>query len=84
MTKSDLQELFKDNEQNEGKKVSAVDIVNISKFAFVSLQMDGKTLDYYYEVSIDELVESEMPDEEYIAMKEQGWVLNNNTLIKYI
>ena len=42
--------------------------------------MDDKTLDYYYDVSIDELLGSEMPDEEYNVMKEQGWTINENYL----
>ena len=46
----------------------------------VNLRMDDKTLDYYYEVDIDELLESEMPNEEYGIMKEQGWTLNENNL----
>jgi hypothetical protein len=44
----------------------------------------NKTLDYYYEVSIDELVGSPMPKAEYEVMNEQGWKIKNNNLILYI
>ena len=46
--------------------------------------MDGDTLDYYYEVDIDELVESEMPQAEFTVMKDQGWGIKNNKLLIYI
>lgn len=80
MTKEELKELFKDNKLSNSKKISAAALANIMKFAMVNLQLDDKTLDYYYEVDIDELLESEMPDEEYDVMKEQGWALNKNNL----
>lgn len=80
MTKEELKELFKDNKLSDSKKISAAALANIMKFAMVNLQLDDNTLDYYYEVDIDELLESEMPDEEYDVMKEQGWALNKNNL----
>jgi len=80
MTKEELKELFKDNKLSSSKKISAAALANIMKFAMVNLQLDDKTLDYYYEVDIDELLDSEMPDEEYDVMKEQGWALNKNNL----
>ena len=80
MTRDILKELFKDNKLSNSKKISAAALANIMKFAMVNLRMDDKTLDYYYEVDIDELLESEMPDEEYNVMKEQGWTLNENNL----
>lgn len=80
MTKEELKELFKDNKLSDSKKISAAALANIMKFAMVNLRMDDKTLDYYYEVDIDELLESEMPNDEYGIMKEQGWTLNENNL----
>ena len=80
MTKEELKELFKDNKLSDSKKISAAALANIMKFAMVNLRMDDKTLDYYYEVDIDELLEPEMPNEEYGIMKEQGWTLNENNL----
>jgi len=80
MTKEELLELFKDNKLSDSKRISAAALANIIKFAAVNLRMDDKTLDYYYDVSIDELLGSEMPDEEYNVMKEQGWTINENYL----
>lgn len=80
MTKNELIELLKDNKSNERHPISAAALANIIKFANVSLQMDSDTLDYYYEVNIDELVGSEMPEEEYKVMKDQGWTIKGNYL----
>ena len=80
MTKEGLIELLKKNKLSDSKKISAAALANIIKFAAVNLRMDDKTLYYYYDVSIDELLGSEMPDEEYNVMKEQGWTINENYL----
>ena len=80
MTKNELIELLKDNKSDERHHISAAALANIIKFANVSLQMDSDTLDYYYEVNIDELVGSEMPEEEYKVMKDQGWTIKGNYL----
>jgi hypothetical protein len=84
MTNTELKELFKGNKKSDSKKISAAALANISKFATVNLRMDDKTLDYYYEVNIDELIESEMPKAEYEVMKEQGWKIKANNLIIYL
>jgi hypothetical protein len=84
MISAEVKELFKDNKKSDSKKISAAALANITKFATVNLRMDNKTLDYYYEVSIDELVGSPMPKAEYEVMNEQGWKIKNNNLILYI
>lgn len=84
MTSAELKELFKGNKKSDSKRISAAAVANINKFATVNLRMDDKTLDYYYEVDIDELVDSEMPKDEYGVMKEQGWKIKANKLIIYL
>ena len=84
MTKNELIGLFKDNTLRRKHGVSAPALANIIKFATVNLRMDDETLDYFYEVDIDELLESEMPNDEYEVMKEQGWGIKNNKLLIYI
>ena len=80
MTKEELLELFKDNKLSDSKRISAAALANIIKFVIVNLRIDDDTLDYYYDVSIDDLLGSEMPDEEYEVMKEQGWTINKDFL----
>ena len=84
MTKNDLKDLLKDNSSEERHKIDAAATVNIGRFAFVSLQMDNKTLDYYYEIDIDELLNSEMPKEEYEVLRDQGWSIKGNKLILFL
>jgi hypothetical protein len=68
------------------KEVSAATVANINRFAEVSLRMDNDTLDYYYEVYVDVLLDSKIPDEELKAMREQGWFMSRdkNTLKIYL
>ena len=77
MDKDELYELFKDNTKTK-KKVSAAAVANINKFADVSLRMDGRTLDYYYEVYVDSLLQSKIPKAEIKAMEEQGWMITKD------
>jgi hypothetical protein len=83
MTKSEIKDLFKDNKPSRNH-ISAVALSNITCFAIVNLQMDNETLDYYYEVGIEELANSEMPYEQYEIMKEQGWSINGEKLIIFL
>lgn len=84
MTNTEIKELFKGNRKSSSKSISAMALTNIYKFASVNLCMDNKTLDYYYEVDIDELANSEMPNAEFNVMKEQGWKISGNKLIIYL
>lgn len=77
MDKDELYELFKDNTKTK-KKVSAAAVANIHKFTDVSLRMDGRTLDYYYEVYVDNLLQSDIPKSEIKAMEEQGWFMTKD------
>lgn len=84
MTKNELKDLLKDNSSEEKHKINASALVNIGRFSFVSLQMDNKTLDYYYEIDIDDLLSSEFPKEEYEVLKDQGWSVKGNKLINFL
>ena len=77
MDRDELNELFKDSTKAK-KNVSAAAIANIHKFTDVSLRMDGRTLDYYYEVYVDNLLQSDIPKSEIKAMEEQGWFMTKD------
>lgn len=77
MDKDELYELFKDSRKSK-KEVSAAAIANINKFTDVSLRMDGRTLDYYYEVYVDSLLQSNIPKAEIKVMEEQGWMITKD------
>ena len=84
MTKRELKELLKDNKTSEKHKVTSSDFCNIGIFVNISLQMDKKTLDYYYEIDADELLSSKMPKEEYEVLRDQGWSFKNDKLIIFL
>lgn len=83
MTENKLREIFKNNTLNEKGKITSSAIVNIGTFAKVNIKMDRKTFDYYYEVNINDLVKSNMPNEEYEVMKNQGWSIDGDNLVLY-
>ena len=84
MTKDELKTLLRDNNSKDKHHIDIASTVNIGRFAFVSLQMDSKTLDYYYEIDIDELINSEMPKDEYEELRKQGWSVKGNKLILFL
>lgn len=77
MNKDDLKEALKDN-QLSYSTVKMSEMANIMKFANVELNMDRTTLDYYYTIDVDELVNSEMPKEELDTLKKQGWSFSDD------
>ena len=66
--------------------IGLTSLANISRFVNVRLQMDNKSLDYYYEMDVDELLKSHMPSDELEVLKEQGWSFSddNKMLILYL
>lgn len=81
MSKKELETLLKDNSSEIAHELSASDIVDLRPFVNVSLQIDKKTLDYYYEIDVDELLNSKMSFENYETLQKQGWSLIDNKLI---
>ena len=53
--------------------IQATTLANIGKFVKVSLLMDKDSLDYYYEIDVDELLSSKMPTMELGMLKKGGW-----------
>lgn len=84
MTKKELKELLKGNSPKEKHNLSSSDFLNIGRFANVSLLMDKSTFDYYYEIDVDELLASKIPEEEYEVMKDQGWSIKGEKIILYL
>lgn len=77
MTLDKLKETLKDNKASYSS-IETKDLYNIFGFVTVNLQMDNKTLDYYYEINVNELLDSDMPDEELETMRKQGWAFSDN------
>jgi hypothetical protein len=85
MSLEELKETLKDNKV-EYCSVSTAELVNIYKFVNVNLQMDFQTLDYYYEINVNELLESDFPSSELETLKKQGWAFteDNKFLVLYL
>lgn len=77
MTLDKLKETLKDNKASYSS-IETKDLYNIFGFVTVNLQMDNKTLDYYYEINVNELLDSDMPNEELETMRKQGWAFSDN------
>ena len=58
------------------RKIGAAEISNIMTYVNVSLEMDDKTLDYYYNINVKELLNSDMPDNDLEDLKEEGWAFD--------
>ena len=84
MTKRELKELLKGNSPKEKHNLNSSEFLNIGRFANVSLLMDKSTFDYYYEIDADELLGSKIPEEEYEAIKDQGWSIKGEKLILFL
>lgn len=59
-------------------KITSSDLANIMKFVNVRLLIDKSCLDYYYEIDVDELKSSSMPNDELGTLKELGWSFNSD------
>lgn len=85
MSLEDLKEALKGNEISYSS-VSAAELSNIYKFVGFDLEMDNKTLDYYYEISVENLINSDFPSSELKTLKKQGWAFTKDekSIILYL
>ena len=77
MTLEELKEILGENTLSYSK-VSLAELANIMPIVEVSLEMDKHSLDYYYQIDVNELLESKMTKEEVEMLKEQGWSFNDD------
>lgn len=72
MVLEDLKNALKDNSLT-ATQISATAVGNIMRYVDVQIMMDRTTMEYYYVIDVDELLESEMPKEDLDDLKEEGW-----------
>ena len=77
MTLEELKEILGENTLSYSK-VSLAELANIMPIVEVNLEMDKHSLDYYYQIDVNELLESKMTKEEVEMLKEQGWSFNDD------
>lgn len=85
MTLDKLREALKDNKISYSS-VETKELYNLFMFTTVNLQMDMKSLDYYYIMDVEELVNSDMPEDELETLKNQGWAFTEDgkNLVLYL
>ena len=84
MTKEELKDLLGDKPSLVPRKIMAKTLANLTRFVDVTIKINSETLDYYYEIDADDLVNSKLPREEYDVLKDQGWSLVENKIIIYL
>ena len=84
MTKEELKDLLGDKPSLIPRKIMAKTLANLTRFVDVTIKINSETLDYYYEIDADDLVNSKLPREEYDVLKDQGWSLVENKIIIYL
>jgi hypothetical protein len=85
MSIDDLKKSLGDNKVTK-YPITAAEVSNIMAYTNVSLEMDRGTLDYYYSIDVQSLLESDMPISDLDDLKKQGWafVEDDKYLILYI
>ncbi len=85
MSKDEIMEALEGNEIAY-RKIGSEEISNIMAYVPILLKIDEKTQDYFYQIDIEDLMESDMPTDDLADLKEEGWSLDDSErfLILYI
>jgi hypothetical protein len=77
MTKEELNDIIGGNKVT-ANHIAASKIANITPYAHVNLEIDSSTLDYYYSINVEELLDSEITESVLKEMAEEGWAFDEN------
>ena len=85
MSKDEIMEALEGNEIAY-RKIGSEEISNIMAYVPILLKIDEKTQDYFYQIDIEDLMESDMPIDDLADLKEEGWSIDDSErfLILYI
>ena len=72
MQKTELEEILKDNKPTF-VKVSSSRLANIMQYVGVELKIDKYSLDYFYEINVEDLLKSQIPPKDIEEMASEGW-----------
>ena len=61
MTREDIDIVVEDNDVTK-RHLTMTEVANITKHVNVNIEMDGGTLDYYYRINVEDLLNSDMPE----------------------
>lgn len=85
MTREELNNAIGSNEVTT-RHVTTAEVTNIMMYVQVILELDRGTLEHYYKINVDELLDSQMPVSDLDDLKEQGWAYDEKkeNLIIYL
>ena len=72
MTREDIDIVVEDNDVTK-RHLTMTEVANITKYVNVNIEMDGGTLDYYYRINVEDLLNSDMPESVLDELGNQGW-----------
>jgi len=59
-------------------KITASSLANIMTFVDVTLEMDRSSLDYYYKIDVEDILNSNISKDELEEIKNQGWSFSDD------
>jgi hypothetical protein len=59
------------------RHVTTAEVFNIMMYVHVNLELDRGTLEHYYSINVEELLNSQMPISDLDDLKSQGWAYDN-------
>jgi hypothetical protein len=85
MTREELDKTIGDNDVTSNH-ISMGEVTNIIMYVNVNLELDSGTLEHYYSINVDELLNSKMPVSDLDDLKNQGWAYDRKkeNLIIYL
>jgi hypothetical protein len=85
MTREELDDAVMGNEVTT-RHMSTAEVANLMMYVQVNLELDRGTLEHYYSINVDELLDSQMPVSDLDDIKNQGWAYDETreNLIIYL
>ena len=75
MTKEEFKSAIEDNDVI-ARHMTTAEVARMTPYVHVNLDIDSATLDYYYSISMEELLDSDIPDDVLDELKDQGWAFD--------
>lgn len=72
MTREELDSAIGENRVTS-RHMTTAEVTNLMMYVQVNLELDRGTLEHYYSINVDELLDSQMPVSDLDDIKSQGW-----------
>ena len=71
MTKEEFKSAIENNDVI-ARHMTTAEVAKMTPYVHVNLDIDSATLDYYYSIRMEELLDSDIPDDVLDELKDQG------------